>query len=216
MSLLKTLEQVEIKLSNNQIDAFVCYENEIREWSSRVRLVSPKDLTRLEDRHFSDSILPLFLQVFKRGMNVIDIGSGAGFPGIPISICRPDLKITLLESNRKKGLFLKHMVRSLKSEGLSVEIERAEVLGENIKMRDRFDLALSRAVSSISQIIIWSFPLIKPGGQLILFKGPDPGTELKQAERELNLYGGKLEAVEQYNLSTLPLTSSLIVIKKNV
>jgi 16S rRNA (guanine527-N7)-methyltransferase len=133
-------------------------------------------------RHFFDSITPLFYDLIPQEGRVLDIGSGGGLPGLPLAICCPEIKITLIDSNRKKMSFVRHVVRTLALNQISVLTDRVENLHVDKVYQKSFDVCVARAVTSIETLVKWGSPLLKINGRLICFKGPEPDAEIDQAE----------------------------------
>lgn len=196
------------------LEKFLRYHTEILRWSSRVHLVSSGDLSRIPSRHFLDSLLPLHLNCMPDLCRVVDIGSGAGFPGIPLAICRPEMHITLVESNRKKGLFLQHIVRTLCLSNVIVRMDRMEHLGKQEDLQATYDVAVARAVTSLGKLVPWGFPLLKPGGQLIVYKGLNLDQELVDTTKVLGQWDGRINVIHRISIPELPVSSSIVVLAK--
>ena len=159
-----------VELLSSQLHHLEIYERQILAWAPRVNLVSKGDTRHLRSRHFTDSISVLpYLP--KARHSLLDLGSGGGFPGIPIKIVRPDIQVTLLESGRMKGLFLSQVVKLLDLEGLLVWKGRAEQISERAGLNTQ-DVVVCRAVGSLSLLWQLAKPFLKPTGRLLAFKGP--------------------------------------------
>ncbi len=169
-------------LSNFQIDLFRRLWVEFRKGNQSIRLVSSNDLNIMPMRHFFDSITPLFYDLIPQEGRVLDIGSGGGLPGLPLAICCPEIKMTLIDSNRKKMSFVRHVVRTLALNQIRVLTDRVENLHVEKVYQKSFDVCVARAVTSINTLVKWGAPLLKINGRLICFKGPEPDTEIDQAE----------------------------------
>ena len=165
-----------VELSETQLSQFNQYETHIKEWSKRVRLVSKKDITFLRERHFLDSLL-ILPHLSKASCHLLDIGSGAGFPGIPVKIARPDINVILVESTRKKSLFLRDVIDTLGIQGLDMIQDRAENLPNNRKGKRSFDIVTARAVGPLPVLWKMAEPLLNECGRLLAFKGPGSLTE---------------------------------------
>jgi 16S rRNA (guanine527-N7)-methyltransferase len=158
------------------IELFRQYHDLLCEWNHRMNLISRYDETRIVRRHFIDSLSLLSFAGIPAQTRLLDIGSGAGFPGIPIKICRPDIHVLLLEANRKKGLFLNHLIHELKLSDVRVIIGRAE---QPIEKKPVVEWVISRAVSDAATLVEWSTPYLNPSGsRIILLKGPGAQNEL--------------------------------------
>ncbi|MDE2999857.1 MAG: 16S rRNA (guanine(527)-N(7))-methyltransferase RsmG [Gemmatimonadota bacterium] len=176
---LATAEALSITLSDEQAVLFDRYEALLRTWSGRVRLVSRGDRDRIRERHFIDSLR--LIPFLPRGeISLLDLGSGAGFPGVPVKIARPEVKVVLLESARMKGLFLNHLAGELSLDGLSVLPERAESAGACAEHRGRYDIVTARAVGSLPLLWRLSSGFLKSGGELLALKGPGALREIAQ------------------------------------
>jgi len=156
---------------------FRLYIEEILGWTRDSNLVARGDLGRLASRHLTESIAALPFLDKLEPQTMIDLGSGAGFPAIPIQIARPELQVSLVESRRRKGLFLARVAQELGLDHSSVRIERAEHLEP--PSSGGFDLATARSVAPVAELLGWLAPLVKPGGHALLFKGSSHGEELE-------------------------------------
>jgi len=143
----------------------------VLQWNQRVNLISRKDVKRIWEHHVVSSLLPLRLLKFPADCQMLDIGSGGGFPAIPIKIARPDMQMVLVDSIRKKALFLKKVISELSLSRIIVINERIETLQQSEERLRQFDIVTARAVTDIPQLIKWGSPFLKPGGKMILWKG---------------------------------------------
>jgi 16S rRNA (guanine527-N7)-methyltransferase len=166
------------------MNQFVLYHEHLQEWAQRVRLVSKSDEKRIWERHFLDSLTAVPL-IGTHPYRILDLGSGAGFPGMPIKIAMPGLDVTLLESARMKALYLRSLIQKLEVRRVKCVRERVEDKDFISRFQGQFDIVVSRAVGSLAQLCIWSRPLLKVGGRILVFKGPDGLREL-----EKGLYSG--------------------------
>lgn len=165
-----------IELSNIQLEQFDIYQRELLLWNAKTNLISEKSAKDIINRHFLDSLTALQFIDSQRA-RIIDIGSGAGFPGIPLKIARPDLQLYLMESNRKKVSFLKHIIRQLTLAETVVLHERAENLIKNNKWKDFFDVVISRASFKLPEFLSLGAFFLAPQGTLIALKGRDVDSE---------------------------------------
>lgn len=158
---------------------FATYERELLSWNKRMNLIAKGDEPNIWNRHFLDSLigwsyaLSLIPYPLPRTPVVLDIGTGAGFPGLPIKLVWPEIEVTLLESVRKKTLFLKHLVETLTLKDVPVLCARAEFLAKDADHRESYDIVISRAVTNINDLIKLSFPLLKSQGRLIAWRGEE-------------------------------------------
>jgi len=196
----------ELKSVLNQLNAQSCafkkfqdYHSLLLDWNRRVNLISKQDERRIVLRHFIDSLTLLKAIPFPKNIRVLDLGTGAGFPGVPLKIIRPDIHLTLLESNRKKGLFLKQLILNLNLRKIKLFIGRAENLVSEI---DPVDMICSRAVTKINTLLQWSIPYIKPsGGNLIALKGLNGNAELQKLPNSIhtrNIYRSRWIALTPF------------------
>ncbi len=160
-----------VELGETQLNQFNRYEYHLKKWSTRVRLVSKKDITFLRERHFLDSLL-LVRHLCKKPCTLLDIGSGGGFPGIPVKIVRPDIEVSLVESTRMKSLFLKDIIDTLGLSGLNLIQDRAENLPNNQQGRHGFHIVTARAVGPLPDLWKLAEPMLNERGRLLAFKGP--------------------------------------------
>lgn len=180
---LAAAEALSVRLSDEQAAQFDRYEALLRTWSGRVRLVSRGDRDKIRERHFIDSLrVTPFLPCGK--ISLLDLGSGAGFPGVPVKIARPEVKVVLLESARMKGLFLNHLAGELSLDGLSVLTERAEAACERARHRGRYDIVTARAVGSLRVLWRLSSGFLKKDGELLALKGPGALREVDEFGRD--------------------------------
>ena len=179
VQLKETLSSVGIVVSDSQILLFQKYIDLIVSWNKRTNLVSRQDEARIVERHILESMAVLAAYQIQGNAQVIDIGSGAGFPALPIRIIRPDLNFLLVESKRLKVLFLREVIALLNLDCVEIACDRAENLENNPSYLSRFDFAFSRAVASLEIVYGWISKLMKPGGSLICWKGGDIKDEIK-------------------------------------
>lgn len=171
-------------------------------------------------KHFADSLsvysaVPLFKEMLSKGnVTLIDVGTGAGFPGIPLKIVFPQLKVTLLDSLQKRVNFLNEVIAELGLEGITAIHSRAEDGARTSGLRDGFDLVVSRAVASLPVLSEYCLPYVKPGGLLIAYKSGDIEEELKGAGHALKVLGGKLEDCPQFTLPDTDISRSFVVVRK--
>ncbi len=176
---LTAAEALSVTLSDEQASRFFQFEALLRSWAERVRLVSRGDRDRIRARHFIESLRVVpFLP--EGPISLLDLGSGGGFPGVPVKIARPEVEVVLLESARMKALFLKHLVGELEMDGLSVLHERAEVACEREENRGRFDIVTARAVGALPVLWRLSSGFLTKGGELFALKGPGARREAEE------------------------------------
>ena len=179
----------QISLSLSQLEQLDRYAQLLVEWNQKMNLTAITDPEGILIKHFLDSILPFTLVPLPQGALLIDVGTGAGFPAIPLLIWRPDLQITLLDSLKKRLTFLE---AALSTCGLAAQVihSRAEDGGRRPDLREQFDLATARAVANLRELSEYCLPYIKPGGMFYALKGGDAAAEIRGAEKAIHLLGG--------------------------
>lgn len=167
-----------------QAKKFARYLELLLEWNEKVNLTAITEPEEVVAKHFADSLLPAAL--LPKGAKCIDVGTGAGFPGVPLLIMRPDLKMTLLDSLNKRLVFLKTLLGELNLTAALVHA-RAEDAGRDAAHREKYDVALSRAVAGTSALMEWTSPFIRIGGTSLMYKGPKAQEELSSGARAMKL-----------------------------
>jgi 16S rRNA (guanine527-N7)-methyltransferase len=201
-----------LSLSAAQSDQFLVYVDELQHWNRRVNLTAITDPEQIVTRHFLDSLV-CALHWGDEPRTLVDIGSGAGFPGLPLKILCPSLHLTLIESVRKKTEFLRHIVRLLNLEYVTILAERAEEVGRKPDMRASYDVVTARALAELRVLAEYALPLLRVGGRLLAPKGAAITTEAIQAHMAIHQLGGRLHAVKPVFLpDTAPRT--LVVVRK--
>jgi len=204
-----------LTLSPQEVEAFGLYYRELVAWNERVNLTSVTDHEEVQVKHFLDSLSCLqVLDTFSPGARCIDIGAGAGFPGLPLKMVRPSMRLTLLESVGKKVSFLEHMVKALGLEDVDVVQGRAEELGRHPDYREVFDVALARAVAQMAVLVEYALPLVRVGGIFVAQKGAEVGEEVESALPAMRLLGGRLQVLRRVSLPGLDDPRHLVVVEK--
>lgn len=206
--------QVGIRLTSTQLAAFEEYERLLLEWNERINLTAIRTTEEIRTKHFLDSLTPILVMRDTPIDKVIDVGTGAGFPGIPLKITCPSIKLTLVESVGKKADFCRIVVESLKLDGVRVIQDRAEVLGQAAGQRERYDWAMARAVANLPVLVEYLLPLLKVGGKMLAMKGESAHAEAHSAEKAFKILGGRLKMVHQVTLPGVADERYLIVIDK--
>ena len=192
---------------------FEVYRRELLQWNEKTNLISDKSAGEIESRHFLDSLTALQF-IGSENSRIIDIGSGAGFPGIPLKIACKTLQLYLVETNRKKVSFLKHIVRLLNLTDTVVLHERVENLLQDARWKEFFDVLISRAAFKLPEMLPWGAFFLKPSGRLIALKGKDMAAEFSQAEAVAAQYGfGQLFQYD-VNQETSDITRKIIIGEK--
>lgn len=205
-----------VHLSREQLDKFSVYYTEIIEWNRRFNLTSIIEYDEMQIKHFCDSLSVVFAlnPIDDRGIRMIDIGSGAGFPGIPLKIALPGVELTLLEATAKKAGFLQHVKEKLGLRGIEIITGRAEEAAHNRQHREKFDVVLSRAVAPLPALAELCLPFCAVGGLFIAQKKGDITGEIKQASRAIRLMGGILREVKKVDLNEFLGERLLLIIEK--
>lgn len=203
-----------VSLSTEQLNILKKYEKELLEWNSLYNLTAIQEPEKIRIKHFLDSLTCLIVMREKPSERLIDVGTGAGFPGIPLKIACPQLQLTLVESVGKKANFCRHIVKSLALENVEVVQERAETIGKLPKYREKFDWVVARAVASLPTLVEYLLPLAHIGGGVIAMKGESAIAEAHAADRAIHLLGGRLNRLEPITLPGVVDERYLVVIEK--
>ncbi len=208
-------QQFDLSLTPAQQQAFESYSRELIAWNQKVnltRIVEPDEITV---KHFLDSLsIYPHLPELPPDFSLIDVGSGAGFPGLPLKLVLPQMRLTLLESTGKKTTFLQHIVDVLDLTGVSVVTARAETAGQQPAHRQRYDVAVARAVAALPVLAEYTLPLVNVGGWVLVQKGRHPAAEVKDAANALGILGGKVQNVISLHVPGLDAKRHLIIIHK--
>ncbi|MCI8497433.1 MAG: 16S rRNA (guanine(527)-N(7))-methyltransferase RsmG [Clostridiales bacterium] len=192
-------ESLGISLTGHQLHQFEQYCSLLLDWNQRMNLTAIKEPDAVAVRHFADSLTLLSCCEIGTGASLIDVGTGAGFPGVAVAIARPDLQLTLLDSLNKRLVFLSELTDQLHVQAETVH-SRAEEAGRG-KLREQFDVATARAVAPLNLLCEYCLPFVKVGGTFAAMKGPDIEEELEGARGAIELLGGKVEKICPFTLS---------------
>ncbi len=203
-----------LHLSRSQLSAFTLYERELVDWNTRFNLTAIRDPQEIHIKHFLDSLTCLLALRDSPVDRLVDVGTGAGFPGIPLKLIYPKLQLTLLESVGKKAEFCRHVVKMLDLRGVEVVQARAEVLGQDSSHRQRYDWAVARAVAILPALAEYLLPLVRVGGGMLAMKGESGPAEAHSAERALRVLGGHLRQLLPVTLPGVAEERYLVVIDK--
>lgn len=216
-------------LTAEHLMLFQRYYEELVEWSRRFNLTTVVGYEQVQLRHFLDSLTCLLAMPGWTGsvlgnqlpfvcrpqpLLLLDVGAGAGFPGLPLKIVCPELKLTLLEATRKKVEFLVHVVGHLGLDGVEVIWDRAETLGQNAHYRERYDVVVARAVAEMVVLSEYCLPFVRLGGRLIAQKGPEAPAEVEAAAGAIRLLGGEVRELKEVNVTGQRETRILVVVDK--
>ena len=198
--------------SVEQLEQFFAYMNLLIEWNKKMNLTAIIEPNEIILKHFIDSIT--ILKEIDSNSKIIDVGTGAGFPGIPLSIMNPTLKITLADSLNKRLIFLQEVIKELGLKNIEIIHARAEELGQNKKYRECFDVATSRAVANLSTLSEYLIPLVKIDGKVISMKAGNAQVEIHEAQKAINVLGGRIESIEEFTLPQTDIERTIIMINK--
>ncbi|HEY9153119.1 MAG TPA: 16S rRNA (guanine(527)-N(7))-methyltransferase RsmG [Anaerolineales bacterium] len=208
-------ELFHINLTGRQVMALVRYEQELLDWNKKFNLTAIKDAEAIRTKHFLDSFSCVMAWGATPPRHLVDIGTGAGFPGLPLKILYPSMRVTLVESVGKKAMFCEHIIRMLSIENIEVIKARAEDVGQLAAHRETYDCAVARAVASMNILSEYLLPLVRIGGIMLAQKGESGPAEAQEAEKAMKLLGGKLQQVIQVNLPGVPDDRYLVIVNKS-
>jgi 16S rRNA (guanine527-N7)-methyltransferase len=215
--LLESARLMGLQLNEEHLGVFEIYYRELVAWNKKVNLTAITDYDQVQIKHFLDSLTCLLAVRSPKSEipgRAIDIGAGAGFPGLPLKIVCSGLQLTLLEATGKKVGFLEHIVSRLGLAGVEVIKGRAEELGRDAARREGYDLALARAVAELPVLVEYALPFCRLGGLFVAQKGPEGDAEAKAAEEAMAALGGVLRRIVHLELPHLAEPRSLVVIEK--
>ena len=213
-TLISGARKLGIELAPGQLDKFEVYYHELIEWNKRMNLTRITDCEEVQLKHFLDSLTVLTAVQLTKGLRVIDVGTGAGMPGIPLKIVSPGIDLTLLEATGKKAKFLEHIVSVLGLEGVEIVSSRAEETGHNTMYREKFSLALSRAVAPLPVAVELSLPFCQVGGLCVTLKKGNIEAEVQQSLKAIGIMGSRLREVKPVALAGLDDKRYLVIIEK--
>jgi 16S rRNA (guanine527-N7)-methyltransferase len=203
-----------VRLTPGQLAALEVYQQELLDWNDRINLTAIQEIEQIRMKHFLDSITCLCVMRESSMEHVIDVGTGAGFPGIPLKICYPSMRLTLVESVGKKASFCRHVVKTLELDNVEVIQERAETLGQMPAYREQYDWAVARAVAVMPVLAEYLLPLVKVGGAMLAMKGESAPAEAHRAEHALRMLGGHLRKLVPVALPGVAEERFLVVVDK--
>ena len=208
------LQQLHIELSEKQMEQFLQYYEMLVEKNKVMNLTAITEFDEVVEKHFLDSVSLTKQMDLHQPLKVLDLGTGAGFPGIPLKIVFPELEITLMDSLNKRVLFLQDVISSLQLQDIEAVHGRAEEAARNKKYREGFDLCVSRAVANISTLSEYCLPFVKIGGSFISYKSSTIEDELEDGKKGIAILGGKVKDVYKFTLPDSELQRSFVVIQK--
>ncbi len=212
--LKRGIEDFGIEASEKMLADFQNYKEILVEWNQKMNLTGIEDEKEVFIKHFLDSISAVTKGYIQNGMSLIDVGTGAGFPGMPLRICLPELKVTLLDSLNKRINFLQEVANQLDIDDIEFIHGRAEDFGKNEDYRECFDIATARAVAGLPALMEFCVPFVKVGGYFVCLKGPNANLELEESKKAMEVLG--IEYIEKIDikLPEIDLDHNILVFKK--
>lgn len=205
-------QKLGINISNEQAEKFYLYTNMLLEWNEKINLTAITEQNEIIQKHFIDSLT--INKYVNENAKIIDVGTGAGFPGIPLKIVREDISVTLLDALNKRINFLNEVIEQNELTNIETIHARAEEAGKNKALRESFDIATSRAVAPLNVLVEYLLPLVKIGGKCICMKGSNAKEEIENSRKAISILGGKIEKIEELELPNSDIKRTIIVIKK--
>ncbi|MBN1069393.1 16S rRNA (guanine(527)-N(7))-methyltransferase RsmG [Clostridium botulinum] len=210
----KAAQDVGLELSKEQYEKFIIYKNLLQEWNEKVNLTAITEDEEIIKKHFIDSIKAFKREEFKEAKTLIDVGTGAGFPGIPVAIMNENIQVTLLDSLNKRVNFLNLVTEKLGLKNVVAIHSRAEDGARQKNLRESFDIATSRAVANMSVLSEFCLPYVKINGHFIALKGPAVEEEIKDSDKAITTLGGQLLDICEVEIEDTELKHNLVVVKK--
>lgn len=212
--LQEVFTEMGLRFTAAQIELFARYDDFLIDYNTRTNLTRITDPCEVAVKHFADSLALLLEDVLPTGATVVDVGTGAGFPGIPLAIARPDLRVTLVDSLRKRIVFLDELIQLLGISNVDIVWGRAEELAQNPKYRGQFDVVIARAVAPLNVLAELCLPFARTGGCFLAMKGPKAEEEVPAATNAFKILGGKMSVTTSITLPILNDLRSLVRIGK--
>ncbi len=206
------LKLIDINISETEIENFKIYMELLLEWNEKINLTAITNEDDMILKHFIDSLT--IKKYMSENEKIIDIGTGAGFPGIPLAIMNKNNEITLMDSLNKRIVFLNDVIDKLKLTNVKAIHSRAEELARNKTYREKYDVAVSRAVANLSTLVEYMLPFVSVGGKSICMKGPNIEEELKNAKNAIKELGGEIIKIENFKLPESDNERNIVIIKK--
>ena len=203
-----------VHITGRQVMSLITYEKELLEWNQKFNLTAIRDVESIRVKHFLDSFSCVLAWQGTPPRSLIDVGTGAGFPGLALKILYPNMKLTLVESVGKKAMFCQHIVSVLGLEHVNMIQARAEDLGHNPQHREKYDWAVARAVANLSVLSEYLLPLVERNGMMLAQKGESGPAEAQSAEQAIKILGGKLKQLIPVNLPGVADDRYLVLVEK--
>lgn len=215
MLFIDNLKELGVEIDSKQLEQFNQYYEILVEWNEFMNLTGITEYDEVLLKHFVDSlVLDPNKLINSDKIKLIDVGTGAGFPGLPIKIAFPNVNVILLDSLNKRIKFLDEVITKLGLKNIKTIHSRAEDGGRNKELREQFDIAISRAVANLSSLAEYNLPYVKVGGYFVAMKSGEIDEEAKKAEKAIKLLGGELEKISKFRLPNTDIDRSLVLIKK--
>lgn len=212
--LKEAFDRLGISCTDHMLRQFASYMDGVLSWNEKVNLTAITEREEFIVKHFLDSVLCFGFSEYTQAEKIIDVGTGAGFPGVPLAILSPDKKFTLMDSLKKRLNIIDKLTGSIELTNVVTVHARAEELARNKAYRQQYDLCVSRAVANLATLSEYCLPFIREGGYLLAYKGPEADEEILQAKKAIFLLGGQLEKVETAQLKEYGLDHRILFIKK--
>lgn len=206
--------EVGIDLTENQYNQLIEYMKLLQEWNEKINLTAITEDEEVIKKHFIDCIKAFKSDAVKSAKTVIDVGTGAGFPGLPIAIMNPNINVTLLDSLNKRINFLNTVVAKLQLKNVVTIHSRAEDGARKVELRENFDVATSRAVANMAVLSEFCLPYVKLNGYFVALKGPAIDEEIREGKKAIETLGGELESIIEVNIEKSDLKHNIVEIKK--
>jgi len=214
IKLRSAMEKWGMNAEEDKLEKFNDFMKLLLEWNEKMNLTAITDPEEIVIQHFMDSISPLKLGLIKGNQKIIDVGTGAGFPGLPLKIMMPEIKLVLLDSLKKRTEFLKKVVEVLQLEQVEIIHGRAEEFGRKAEYREQFDIVVSRAVAPLRILIEYCIPFVKKDSYFISYKGPGADNEIKEAQNALKELRAEKVRIEKIEVPYSERQHKLIIIQK--
>ena len=205
-------EKIDIKFNDKQLNQFYEYMNLLLEWNEKINLTAIIEPREIILKHFIDSLT--INKYIEKNKTIADVGTGAGFPGIPLKIYRPDLKIILVDSLNKRINFLNEVISKLDLKDINTVHSRVEDFGKDKRYREKFDYVTARAVANLSTLSEYLIPISKVNGKCICMKGSEIEEELNNSKTAINVLGGKIGRIDNFELPDSDISRNIIIIDK--
>jgi 16S rRNA (guanine527-N7)-methyltransferase len=203
-----------VELNEKQIDQFLLYKKLLLEWNEKINLTAITDENEIILKHFVDCLSIGSVYPIESNSNIIDVGTGAGFPGVPIKIAYPEVNMTLLDSLNKRIIFLDELRNQLGMKNVNLVHARAEDGGQNKLYREKYDLCASRAVANLAVLTEYCLPFVAVGGYFVALKGPDVEDELNESKIAIKKLGAEILDVKQVDIPFSDIHHSIVIIRK--